>query len=112
MPACAMISCAPGCELDEALEAGRDRRQPAAGVDEDRYAAFGRECENGREPLVVEEELLGPRMELDAARAEVEAAPASSIGSSSSARRTNGMSRPSERAANSSVRSLPARKPG
>ncbi len=60
--------------VDEALEPFRDRRQAAAGVDEDRDAALGREREDGREPLVVEQELLGARMELDPARAEVEAA--------------------------------------
>ena len=60
--------------VDEALEPRRDRRQAAAGVDEDRDAALGREREDGREPLVVEQELLGARMELDPAGAEVEAA--------------------------------------
>ena len=60
--------------VDEALEAGRDRRQAPAGMDEDRDAALGGEREDGCEPLVVEKELLGARVELDAARAEVEAA--------------------------------------
>src|SRR5581483_11096048 len=55
------------------LELFRDRRQAAARVDEDRYAVLGRQGEDRREPLVVEQELLGTGMELDAARAEVEA---------------------------------------
>jgi type II secretory pathway component PulL len=51
-----------------------DRRQPAAGVDEDRHAALGGDREDGRETVVVEQELLRARMELDAAGAAVEAA--------------------------------------
>ena len=43
-------------------------------MDEDRHAALGGQREDGREPFVVEEELLGTWVELDAARAEVEAA--------------------------------------
>ena len=55
--------------VDEPLERRRDRRQAAAGVDEDRDASLGRQREDGREPLVVEQELLGARMELDPAGA-------------------------------------------
>ena len=60
--------------LDERGESGRDRRQPASAVDEDRNAAFRRQREDRREPLVARVEALGPRMELDPARAEVETA--------------------------------------
>ena len=74
MPACAMISCASGYASTSRCRWSRDRRQAAAAVDEDRHAALGRQREDGREPLVVEEELLRARMELDPARAEVEAA--------------------------------------
>ena len=63
-----------GVRVDEALEPLRDRRQAAAGVDQDRHAALGRQLEHGREPFVVEQELLGAWMELDPAGAEVEAA--------------------------------------
>ena len=63
-----------GVRVDEALESGSDRRQTTTGVDEDRHAALGGQGEDGREPFVVEEELLGAGVELDAARAEVEAA--------------------------------------
>jgi hypothetical protein len=52
----------------------RDRRQPAAAVDQDRHLPVGRQLEDRREAIVVEQELLRPRMELDPARAEVEAA--------------------------------------
>src|SRR5262249_47963377 len=48
--------------------------QAAAAVDEDRHLPFGRELEHGREPLVVQQELLRTRMELDPARAEIQAA--------------------------------------
>ena len=43
-------------------------------MDQDRDAALGREGEDPSEPLVVQVERLGAGMELDAARAEVEAA--------------------------------------
>ncbi len=62
-----------GVGVAQALERRRDRRQSPAGVDEDRDAALGCEREHRREPLVVEEELLGPWVELDPTRAEVEA---------------------------------------
>ena len=52
-----------------------DRRQPAAAVDQDGHAPLGCELEHGRKPLVVEQEALGPRMQLDPACAEIEAAP-------------------------------------
>ena len=98
MPAWAMISCASGIRVDEAREVVGDRRQPAAAVDQDRHAPLGREREHRREPLVVEQELLRARVELDPARAEVEAAlrPPRS-GSSVRSSRTNGISRPFER---------------
>ena len=51
-----------------------DRRQAAAAVDQDRHAALGGQLEDGREPLVVQQELLRPRVQLDPARAGVEAA--------------------------------------
>ena len=54
-------------------QAGGDRRQPAPAVDQDRHAPLGRDREHGREPLVVEQEALRSRMELDPARAELEA---------------------------------------
>ena len=60
--------------VDEACEVVGDRRQAAATVDEDRHAPLGRDREDRCEPLVVEHELLRARVELDAARAEVEAA--------------------------------------
>ena len=63
-----------GVRVDETLEPFGDRRQAAAGVDQDRDAALGGEREDGGEPLVVEQELLRARMELDPAGAEVEAA--------------------------------------
>ncbi len=63
-----------GVVVDELLQPRGDRRQAAAGVDEDRHAALGREREDRDEPLVVREELLRARMELDPAGAEVEAA--------------------------------------
>ena len=74
MPPCAMISCALGVGLDEAREVVGDRRQPAAAVDQDRNAALGGELEDRRQPLVVQEEALRARMELDPAGAEIEAA--------------------------------------
>ena len=64
-----------GVVVDELLQPRGDRRQAAAGVDEDRDAALGREREHRDEALVVREELLRARMELDPAGAEVEAAP-------------------------------------
>ena len=58
----------------QAREVVRDRRQPAAAVDEDRHAALRRDREHRREALVVQLELLRARVQLDPARAEVEAA--------------------------------------
>ena len=75
MPAWAMIRRTPGVALDERCEVVADRRQPAAAVDQDRHLALDREREDGVEPLVADGELLGAGMELDPARAEVEAAP-------------------------------------
>jgi len=72
-----MRACASGCSrMSEpcGCEGSSDRRQAASGVDEDRNAALCREREDGCEPLVVEQELLGARMKLDPAGAEIEAA--------------------------------------
>ena len=60
--------------IDEPEQVVGDRRQAAPAVDEDRHPALRSEREHRRQPLVVEQELLGARMELDAAGAEVEAA--------------------------------------
>ena len=73
MPQWAMISCGV-VALDEVGQAVGDRRQAAPAVDQDRNAALGRELEDRREPLVVQMELLGARVQLDPARAGVEAA--------------------------------------
>ena len=59
----------------ERLEILRDRRKPAAAVDEDGHRALDREREDGLESLVAERERLRARMQLDPARSEVEAAP-------------------------------------
>ena len=59
--------------VDETVQAVGDRRQAAPAVDEDRHAPLRGDREHGREPVVVEQELLRPRVQLDAARAEVEA---------------------------------------
>ena len=59
--------------VGEAPEVVRDRRQAATAVDEDRNLPLGRQREHGCQSLVVEQEALGARVELDAARAEVEA---------------------------------------
>ena len=80
MPAWAMISVASGLRSTSAGQARGDRRQPAAAVDQDRHPPLGREREHGPEPLVGRIEALRARMELDPARARVEAARASSIG--------------------------------
>ena len=74
IPPWAMISCASGLRVDEPREVVGDRRQAAAAVDQDRDAALGGELEDRRETLVVQQEALGARMELDPARAGVEAA--------------------------------------
>ena len=74
MPAWAMISSASGWRSTSLAEPLGDRRQPAPAVDEDRHAPLRREREHRLQPLVGEEKALRPRMELDAARAAVEAA--------------------------------------
>ena len=74
IPACAMISVASGYVVVRGVRGGRDRRQPAPAVDEDRDAPLRRDREDRREPLVVQLELLRARMQLDSACAEVEAA--------------------------------------
>ena len=63
-----------GIRLHEAIEVVRDRRQPAAPVDQDRDAPLRCELEHRGQPLVVQEEPLGPRVQLDPARTRVEAA--------------------------------------
>ena len=73
MPAWAMISCAVGYRSTRSARSSRDRRQAAAAVDQDRDVPLGGEREHRIEPLVREQELLRPGMELDPARAEVEA---------------------------------------
>ena len=59
--------------VGEAPEVVGDRRQAAPAVNEDRNLPLGRQLEDRRQSLVVQEEALGARMELDAAGAEVEA---------------------------------------
>ena len=60
--------------VDDAAEVVRDRRQAAPAVDQHRHVPLGRKLEDRREPVVVEQELLGARMQLDSSRAAVEAA--------------------------------------
>ena len=60
---------------DQRLEILGDRRKAAAAVDEDRHRSLDREREHRLKPLVTEGERLRSRMQLDAARAEIEAAP-------------------------------------
>ena len=60
--------------LDEPGEVVRDRRQATAAVDQDRDVPRLGQREHGCEQLVGEHELLRPRVELDPARAEVDAA--------------------------------------
>ena len=60
--------------VDERAQAVGDRRQAAAAVDQDRHAVLGGDLEDRREPLVAGGELLGARVQLDAARAGSEAA--------------------------------------
>ena len=59
--------------MNQAIQVVRDRRQPAPAVDEDRHAPLGGDREHRREPLVVEQELLRARVELDPTGAAVEA---------------------------------------
>ena len=74
MPQWAMISSAPSKRSTSCASPVGDRRQTTAAVDQDRHAPLGGKLEDRREPLVVQQELLRPRMQLDAARAGVEAA--------------------------------------
>jgi len=60
--------------IDEPGEMVGNRRQAASAVDENGDATLGREGEDRRQPLVVEQKALGSRMELDPACAAVEAA--------------------------------------
>ena len=98
--------------VDETLQPFGDGRQSAAGVDQDRDAALGRQGEDGSEPLVVEQELLGAWMQLDPAGAQIETA-ARLLDRPLVEREPNeGDQTALDRAANSSERSLPAWKPG
>ena len=77
--------------VDERGEVVADRRQPAAAVDQDRDVPLDRDGEDVVEPRVAEREPLGARMQLDPARAEVEAADRLlAPGRSSRSSRTNG----------------------
>ena len=60
--------------VDHAREIIGDRRQPAATVDQHRHVSVGRELEDRREALVVQQKLLRAGVQLDALRAQVEAA--------------------------------------
>ena len=60
--------------VDEPREVVGDRRQAAPAVDEDGHPTLRREGEDRVEPIVVQKEALGAGMQLDAARAAVEAA--------------------------------------
>ena len=62
-----------GIAVDAPREIVCDRRQASSPVDENRHLALGRELEHRRQPLVVQQELLRARMQLDSARAAVEA---------------------------------------
>jgi hypothetical protein len=64
----------PRVTVDEPVQVVGDRRQAAAAVDQDRHAPLRSEREDGRQPLVVQQEALRPRVELDPARADVDAA--------------------------------------
>ena len=75
IPACATISLHALVPPHERLEILRDRRKPAAAVDEDGHGPLDGEREDRLEPLVAECERLRARMQLDPARSEVEAAP-------------------------------------
>ena len=63
-----------GVVLDEVPQVLGDRRQAAAGVDQDRHAPLGGEPEHRVEPALAEVELLRAGVQLDPARAPVEAA--------------------------------------
>ena len=63
-----------GVVLDESPQVIGDRRQTAAGVDQDRHAPLCGQPEHRVEPALAEVELLRPGVQLDAARAPVEAA--------------------------------------
>ena len=62
-----------GVGVVEPAEVVGDRRQAAPAVDEDGDAPLGGEREDRLEPLVVQEEALRPRVELDPARPQIEA---------------------------------------
>ncbi len=59
--------------VEQAGERVRDRRKAAATVDQDRDAPLGGKREDGLQARVIGKEALGARVELDAARAEVDA---------------------------------------
>ena len=98
--------------VDEAREVVGDRRQAASAVDEDRNPPLGGQLEDRRKPLVVEEEALRARMELDPAGAEVEAAIRLADRILAQVEPDERDEPSFERFAYSSVRSFGARKPG
>ena len=63
-----------GVAVDECRQVIADRREAAAAVDQDRDVALDGEREDVVEAPVTDRELLGARMELDPAGAEIEAA--------------------------------------
>ena len=64
----------PRMAVDDPMQVVGNRRQPSPAVDEDRHAPLSRQREDRRESLVVQEELLSPRVQLDPPGAEIEAA--------------------------------------
>ena len=70
----ARIRIAPGCRCRHLRQVLADRRHAAAGVDQHRQAVLLGQREHRVEPVVVDGELLGARVQLDAAGAEREAA--------------------------------------
>ena len=98
--------------VDEPRERVRDRRQAAAAVDQDRHLPIGRQLEDRREPLVVEQEALRARVQLDAAGAEVEAARRLLDRPLGEVEPHERHQRPPLAGAHASVRSLAARKAG
>ena len=75
MPACATMSCTPSFRRTRVSRSSAIGGKPAAAVDEDRHRSLDGEREDRLQPLVVEGERLRARMQLDPARAEIEAAP-------------------------------------
>src|SRR4051812_8724972 len=66
---------AAGWELGAVLEQRpAERRHPVPGVDEDRHPALARHCVDGANTRLGDLEALGARVQLDAARARIQAA--------------------------------------